>query len=67
MKKFPKRVAFRHFKEFSKKVAARQGFEPRLRVPKTPVLPLHHQATTLKMLTTQLKSRFLLQINSIHA
>ena len=30
------------------KVAARQGFEPRLRVPKTPVLPLHHQATSLK-------------------
>ena len=28
-------------------MAARQGFEPRLRVPKTPVLPLHHQATTI--------------------
>ena len=28
-----------------RKVAARQGFEPRLRVPKTPVLPLHHQAS----------------------
>ena len=29
-------------------MAARQGFEPRLRVPKTPVLPLHHQATLRK-------------------
>ena len=27
-----------------KRMAARQGFEPRLDVPKTSVLPLHHQA-----------------------
>ena len=26
------------------RMAARQGFEPRLDVPKTSVLPLHHQA-----------------------
>ena len=28
----------------NKRMAARQGFEPRLDVPKTSVLPLHHQA-----------------------
>ena len=27
-----------------KSVAARQGLEPQLKVPKTSVLPLHHQA-----------------------
>ena len=26
-------------------MAARQGLEPQLKVPKTSVLPLHHQAT----------------------
>ena len=30
------------------KVAARQGLEPQLKVPKTSVLPLHHQATITK-------------------
>ena len=40
-------------------VAARQGFEPRLRVPKTPVLPLHHQATNFKMITSSSKVKIL--------
>ena len=29
-------------------MAARQGLEPQLKVPKTSVLPLHHQATVYK-------------------
>ena len=29
-------------------MAARQGLEPQLKVPKTSVLPLHHQATISK-------------------
>jgi hypothetical protein len=40
-------------------MAARQGFEPRLRVPKTPVLPLHHQATADKMIAHPFKVKIL--------
>jgi hypothetical protein len=32
-----------------KKMAARQGFEPRQTEPKSAVLPLHHQATDKKL------------------
>ena len=36
---------FEYLSSTKLKLADRQGLEPRLEVPKTPVLPLHHQST----------------------
>ena len=52
-KKIPQNNTVKHDNTLNPKMAARPGFEPRQTGPKPVVLPLHHRATKIYIISRQ--------------